>query len=192
MITRWCLYDTSNYSTRILAVPSKHANDPHRPHVRRRSFGAPTPVFDQRTVVDCGGNKETESSTTSLVLPADMILDRLGSLSPELLNNTIGALEAGGMISCLLMGIVTIQVYYYYSKFPKDRVALTTMVVFVWICELGHSICISHLIYVITTVSWPNPQCPFHSAYTELPCLAYQGSDGNLDTYSHLLDDVFR
>ncbi|KAJ8072615.1 hypothetical protein PM082_016174 [Marasmius tenuissimus] len=82
----------------------------------------------------------------------------LNHLSPEFLNNTIGALEAGGMIACLLMGIVTTQVYYYYSKFPKDHVGLKILVAFVWICELGHSICISHSIYAMTIVSWSNPR----------------------------------
>ncbi|KAJ8072566.1 hypothetical protein PM082_016125 [Marasmius tenuissimus] len=75
-------------------------------------------------------------------------------LSSELLNSTIGALEAGNMIACLLMGVVTIQTYYYYSKFPNDHVAVKTMVAFVWLCELGHSICISHATYVMTIVSW--------------------------------------
>ncbi|KAG7095597.1 hypothetical protein E1B28_006327 [Marasmius oreades] len=80
------------------------------------------------------------------------------SLPLEVLNNTIGALEAGGMIACVFMGIVTIQVYYYYSRFPNDHVALKSMVAFIWICELGHSICISHAIYFVTVVSWSDPQ----------------------------------
>ncbi|KAK1218832.1 hypothetical protein PQX77_018448 [Marasmius sp. AFHP31] len=87
-----------------------------------------------------------------------MLERRLDSPSPEFLNNTIGALEAGGMIACLLLGIVTIQVYYYYSKYPKDHVGLKILVAFVWICELGHSICISHSIYVMTVVFWSDPR----------------------------------
>ncbi|KAL0566661.1 hypothetical protein V5O48_015346 [Marasmius crinis-equi] len=74
--------------------------------------------------------------------------------SLQTLNNTIGALEAGGMISCLLMGIVSLQVYHYYSTFPNDSVGLKILVAFVWICELGQSICVIHAIYVMTVVSW--------------------------------------
>ncbi|KAJ8088594.1 hypothetical protein PM082_013837 [Marasmius tenuissimus] len=98
-------------------------------------------------------NKETESPRNCLLLSTDTMLKRQTETpSPEYLSNTIGALEAGGMVSCLLMGIVTIQVYYYYRKFHEDRVALKIMVAFVWLCELGHSICISHTIYVVTVV----------------------------------------
>ncbi|KAG7089121.1 hypothetical protein E1B28_010829 [Marasmius oreades] len=76
----------------------------------------------------------------------------------EVLNNTIGALEAGGMVACLLMGVVTTQAYYYYSKFPNDHIRLKLMVAFIWFCELGHSICISHAIYIITVISWSDPR----------------------------------
>ncbi|KAJ8072614.1 hypothetical protein PM082_016173 [Marasmius tenuissimus] len=82
-----------------------------------------------------------------------MLEPGLDSLPHNLLHSTLGALEVGGMVASLLTGIVTIQVYYYYSKFPNDHIALKTMVAFVWVAELGHSICISHTVYIMTIVS---------------------------------------
>ncbi|KAF5375296.1 hypothetical protein D9757_009668 [Collybiopsis confluens] len=78
-------------------------------------------------------------------------------LPPSVLNTTLGVLEAGCMVSCFLVGIVTIQIYGYYSRFPKDPSWIKYMVAFVWLCEIGHSVCITHAVYIITVVSWSNP-----------------------------------
>ena len=43
-------------------------------------------------------------------------------------NTTIGALEGGAVVSNLLFGFVTMQVYFYYQKYPRDPWPLKTLV----------------------------------------------------------------
>jgi len=43
-------------------------------------------------------------------------------------NTTVGALEGGVLVSNLLFGIVTMQVYLYYQKYPLDRWSLKALV----------------------------------------------------------------
>ncbi|KIM78604.1 hypothetical protein PILCRDRAFT_824236 [Piloderma croceum F 1598] len=65
-------------------------------------------------------------------------------------NTTVGALEGGVLVSNLLFGIVTMQVYLYYQKYPRDRWSLKALVGLVWLLELAHTICVMHGIYVTT------------------------------------------
>jgi hypothetical protein len=69
------------------------------------------------------------------------------------LNDTLGALEIGVLISLFLFGIVTVQTSVYYDRFPKDPWHVKFLVAFVWVLELGHSLLISYLIYS-TTITW--------------------------------------
>jgi hypothetical protein len=43
-------------------------------------------------------------------------------------NITVGALEGGILVSNLLFGIVTMQVYLYYQKYPRDHRSLKALV----------------------------------------------------------------
>ena len=44
------------------------------------------------------------------------------------LNSTLGALQIGVYISLVLFGVVSLQTYYYYAKFPEDRATLKIFV----------------------------------------------------------------
>jgi hypothetical protein len=58
-------------------------------------------------------------------------------MTPE--DSLASALEIGVMISCVLFGVVTLQVYDYYKEFPEDRLFLKCFV-----CGLFSSLVITH------------------------------------------------
>jgi len=43
-------------------------------------------------------------------------------------NNTLGALQVGGSVVVFLFGIVTLQTYYYFKRYPNDRFWLKLLV----------------------------------------------------------------
>ncbi|KAF9554459.1 hypothetical protein CPC08DRAFT_174053 [Agrocybe pediades] len=69
-------------------------------------------------------------------------------------NGTIGALLASLFISTYLFGLSSAQAYLYHTNFPKDRLSWKVMVLIVWLCELGHCICISHSFFLISITRW--------------------------------------
>ncbi|KIM82189.1 hypothetical protein PILCRDRAFT_820556 [Piloderma croceum F 1598] len=73
------------------------------------------------------------------------------------LNNTVGALEIGVQISTFLFGILSCQTWIYYHRFPKDSIISKLLVALIWFLELGHTISVSHSIYIITVVDSDNP-----------------------------------
>jgi len=42
--------------------------------------------------------------------------------------NTLGALLVGVLIACCLFGIITVQVFTYYTRFPDDKLYLKAIV----------------------------------------------------------------
>lgn len=43
-------------------------------------------------------------------------------------NDTLGALQVGGSIVTFLFGIETLQTYYYFKRYPNDRLWLKLLV----------------------------------------------------------------
>ncbi|KAJ7233015.1 hypothetical protein C8J57DRAFT_1382627 [Mycena rebaudengoi] len=74
------------------------------------------------------------------------------------LNTTLGALEIGVLVSCVLFGVTTVQVYIYYTRFPDDSRFLKGLVVFVWICETAHAVCLVDLLYTFTISYYALPE----------------------------------
>ncbi|KAF7377852.1 hypothetical protein MSAN_00208800 [Mycena sanguinolenta] len=74
------------------------------------------------------------------------------------LNNTLGALEIGILVSYMLFGVTTAQTYIYYHHFPDDSPKLKAMVAFVWVCESAHAICIGNGLYTYTIVNYGKPE----------------------------------
>lgn len=67
----------------------------------------------------------------SPLLPIDdpLMVDTITTLPPGLsLNNTIGALEIGIIISAIAFGILTLQVVQYYRNYDKDKWYLKLLV----------------------------------------------------------------
>ncbi|THU99666.1 hypothetical protein K435DRAFT_837571 [Dendrothele bispora CBS 962.96] len=95
--------------------------------------------------------------------------DFLMPLFPMSFDSTIGALEIGMMISGILFGIVTTQVYIYHKNFPNDPLWLKiglvgfmlvnladddTDVDTVWFLELAHTGCALHALYYYTVTHY--------------------------------------
>ncbi|KDR74761.1 hypothetical protein GALMADRAFT_70137 [Galerina marginata CBS 339.88] len=77
----------------------------------------------------------------------------LASFNPY---NTLGALFVGVLISCSLFGIVIVQTYIYYTRFPDDRMYLKLMVGQILLCELGHCICVCHAVFHLAVNEYGN------------------------------------
>ncbi|KAJ3730211.1 hypothetical protein C8R42DRAFT_714917 [Lentinula raphanica] len=64
---------------------------------------------------------------------------------------TLGALEIGVLIAGVLFGLITAQVYIHHKSFPQESIWIKYgLVDFMWIVELGHTICVFHAIYFYT------------------------------------------
>ncbi|KAJ7050346.1 hypothetical protein C8F01DRAFT_1377764 [Mycena amicta] len=70
---------------------------------------------------------------------------------------TIGALLVGTLVSYILLGVTSAQVYLYFGRFPDDSMWLKLLVGFVWIIEMTHAGCIGHVIYYCAVLNYGNP-----------------------------------
>ncbi|KAJ7609129.1 hypothetical protein FB45DRAFT_375565 [Roridomyces roridus] len=73
-------------------------------------------------------------------------------------NGTLGALQIGVLISYTLFGLSTNQTYLYFGRFPNDSKKMKLLVAFVWLCELGHVVCIGHSLYSMTITDYAHPE----------------------------------
>ncbi|KAJ7114071.1 hypothetical protein C8R44DRAFT_881619 [Mycena epipterygia] len=73
-------------------------------------------------------------------------------------DTTLGTLQIGVLVSCVLFGVTTTQSYIYHARFPKDSRKMKTLVACVWFCELGHIVCIAHTLYVMTISNFAHPE----------------------------------
>ncbi|KAJ6469352.1 hypothetical protein C8R45DRAFT_1016757 [Mycena sanguinolenta] len=70
---------------------------------------------------------------------------------------TIGAFQIGVLVSYMLFGVTTMQAYIYFGRFPNDNPKFKALVAFVWICEVGHAVCIGHTLYIFTVKDFAQP-----------------------------------
>ncbi|KAJ7652213.1 hypothetical protein B0H17DRAFT_958089 [Mycena rosella] len=82
------------------------------------------------------------------------------SIAPKFpsLDDTLGAIQIGGICSTFLFGIGTLQAFYYFKQFPRDSAVLKTTVWFVAVLELGHTIACWHALYSINVTFYGQPQ----------------------------------
>ncbi|KAJ7083053.1 hypothetical protein B0H15DRAFT_851016 [Mycena belliarum] len=73
-------------------------------------------------------------------------------------DSTLGALLVGTLVSYVLFGVTTTQVYIYYDRFPEDSSKMKAMVASVWLGELAHVICIGHSLYVMVITDYGHPE----------------------------------
>ncbi|KAJ7214526.1 hypothetical protein GGX14DRAFT_444125 [Mycena pura] len=76
---------------------------------------------------------------------------------------TLGALELGVLLSYVLFGVTTTQLYVYYTRFPNDNWKIKLLVqsismVFLRACEATHSACVAHTLYLYTILNYGNPE----------------------------------
>ncbi|KAF7351214.1 hypothetical protein MSAN_01552500 [Mycena sanguinolenta] len=79
----------------------------------------------------------------------------MASFNPQ---TTIGAFELGVLLSYILLGVTTTQVYIYYSRFPSDPSSLRYLVAFMWSFEMAHAICIGCTLYQMTVSDYGHPE----------------------------------
>ncbi|KAF7338805.1 hypothetical protein MSAN_02203100 [Mycena sanguinolenta] len=72
-------------------------------------------------------------------------------------DTTIGAYQIGVLVSYVLFGVTTMQAYIYFGRFPDDAPKLKALVAFVWICEVGHAVCLGHSLYIYTIKDFAQP-----------------------------------
>ncbi|KAH8824749.1 hypothetical protein DL96DRAFT_1614942 [Flagelloscypha sp. PMI_526] len=84
------------------------------------------------------------------------------------LHLTLGAMEIGIIINVFLSGVVTMQSYYYYSRFVDDRKFLRWFVssYFVWIFELAHCGTLLHSLYELTVTFYGNQESLIHPPHS--------------------------
>ncbi|KAJ6485528.1 hypothetical protein C8R45DRAFT_996912 [Mycena sanguinolenta] len=73
-------------------------------------------------------------------------------------DSTFGALLVGVLLSYVLFGVTTTQVYMYSGRFPNDSGKMKALVACVWLCELAHVVCIGHTIYVLLVSDLLHPE----------------------------------
>ncbi|TFK90378.1 hypothetical protein K466DRAFT_596979 [Polyporus arcularius HHB13444] len=71
------------------------------------------------------------------------------------LDNTLGALLIGNLISACLYGFTTLQTYTYFSGGSRgDSIWLRSLVAFLWILDTVHLVLISHAVYTYTVTDF--------------------------------------
>ncbi|KAF7295956.1 hypothetical protein MKEN_01410100 [Mycena kentingensis (nom. inval.)] len=78
------------------------------------------------------------------------------SSSLPAVDNTLGALQIGVLVSYLLFGITTAQTYTYYNRFKADSTWLKSGVAIVWALELAHALTIGMSTYFYTITDYGN------------------------------------
>ncbi|KDR74773.1 hypothetical protein GALMADRAFT_280160 [Galerina marginata CBS 339.88] len=91
------------------------------------------------------------------------------------LNTTLGPLIIGTLISCSLFGVVIVQTYIYYTRFPDDKPLFKNLVATIWFCELGHCICICHTLYIVTVNEYGNEQALISPPKSWIIAVAFSG-----------------
>ncbi|KAJ7194421.1 hypothetical protein GGX14DRAFT_678972 [Mycena pura] len=75
---------------------------------------------------------------------------------PFSLDATIGALEIGVLVAVFLSGVLIVQVYVYFVRYPRDPLGFKFMVAFAWLLDIGHTFA-SHALYTITITQYGQP-----------------------------------
>ncbi|KAJ7260516.1 hypothetical protein B0H12DRAFT_1107675 [Mycena haematopus] len=85
-------------------------------------------------------------------------MDPVASFDP---NTTLGSLQIGVLVSCVLFGVATMQCYIYFTRFPEDSRTLKALTAFVWGCDIAHIVCFSQLLYTFTISDYGHPEALF-------------------------------
>ncbi|KAH8831913.1 hypothetical protein DL96DRAFT_1706315 [Flagelloscypha sp. PMI_526] len=73
-------------------------------------------------------------------------------------DNTIGAIEIGVIANAVLLGMVQIQCYNYYSRFQDDRKLLKALVAVVWVLDMAQAWTLFLPLYGLTVKGYGNPK----------------------------------
>ncbi|KAJ6595541.1 hypothetical protein DFH09DRAFT_1357495 [Mycena vulgaris] len=81
-------------------------------------------------------------------------------------DDSLGAIQIGGICSTFLFGIGTLQTFYYFRQFPKDSALLKGTVALIWVLELGHTVACWHALYSMTVTFYCQPQYLAHPPHS--------------------------
>ncbi|KAF8881865.1 hypothetical protein BD779DRAFT_1675209 [Infundibulicybe gibba] len=73
------------------------------------------------------------------------------------IRQTFGALLIGAFASVGLLGVLTLQCWLYFSRFPNDPHFVKLLVAAVWVLEFIRSCFMVHAVYFYTVLQWGNP-----------------------------------
>ncbi|KAG6911428.1 hypothetical protein DXG01_016525 [Tephrocybe rancida] len=96
----------------------------------------------------------------------------------EDLDSTLGAYEIGVMISIFLFGLLTVQTFTYYKKFPNDAWYLRTFVGVIWVLELAHTMLTAHSLYWLSVLKYGQQEFIFEFPPSLVPLLGLSGVIG--------------
>lgn len=77
-------------------------------------------------------------------------------MSTAELDFLLGPVQIGYTISLFLFGLITVQTYLYYQDFSDDPGILRILVAALWLINLAHELCCSHLVYFVNVISYGN------------------------------------
>ena len=65
------------------------------------------------------------------------------TFSIQNINATIGAFEIGVLICMFLLGVLTVQAYVYYSRFPRDHWKIKALVSLIYCIVFAVPLCLT-------------------------------------------------
>ncbi|KAJ7352094.1 hypothetical protein DFH08DRAFT_857934 [Mycena albidolilacea] len=65
-------------------------------------------------------------------------MEAVSSAQSQTLDNTLGAVFIGVVLSCILFGVSALQVYYYYHYYPHDSLLHKASVALLWVLDATH------------------------------------------------------
>ncbi|CAK5270802.1 unnamed protein product, partial [Mycena citricolor] len=60
------------------------------------------------------------------------------TLQPVTLENTLGAVFLGLVVSCILFGVSSLQMYFYYHHYPHDTLLHKSSIAALWVLDALH------------------------------------------------------
>ncbi|KAF7375112.1 hypothetical protein MSAN_00397600 [Mycena sanguinolenta] len=74
--------------------------------------------------------------------------------------NLLGGIEIGTLVGVVLLGMVTVQIYVYYSNFPHDSQVIKTLIALIWMAEAAHIGAICYGLYRMTVTRYGQLELP--------------------------------
>ncbi|KAI0714872.1 hypothetical protein C8Q76DRAFT_728532 [Earliella scabrosa] len=94
------------------------------------------------------------------------------------LDTTMGPLLIGVILGAVFYGVSLSQVYYYYTRYPRDPWHTKALVAAVWFTDTCHQALISHTIYWYLVTMYGDPNALFRLVNTILIEVLFQGFTG--------------
>ncbi|KAI0828860.1 hypothetical protein BC628DRAFT_1171745 [Trametes gibbosa] len=94
------------------------------------------------------------------------------------LDGTMGPLLIGVIICAVFYGVSLSQMYYYYTRYPRDPLYLKVLVAAVWCTDTVHQAMISHSVYWYLVTEFGHPEAVGLLSATMIPEVFFQAFTG--------------